>query len=67
MFETLRVSPVITYMKMLFSWLPLMMPLVVTGFVMYFPTDCLEWDLRLNFVSSENFLTNLYITAKAYL
>ena len=36
------------YGKWLFTWPPLMMSLVVTKFVLSFPTGCLGWDLELN-------------------
>ena len=29
-------------------WLPLVMPVVATSFVLCFPTGFLRWDLRLN-------------------
>ena len=36
----------------LFTWLPLLMSLMVTNFVLSLPTGCLGWDLGLKCLSS---------------
>ena len=38
-----------------------MISLAVTSFVLSFSTGCLEWELGLNGVSSENFLTSFFL------
>ena len=41
----------------MFTWLPLIMALMVINFVMFFPTSCLGWDLGFTVSCHKNYTT----------
>ena len=51
LFVMLRLSRCPPTRQMVFTWLPLMMSLVMTNSVLWFLTGCLQWDLGLNCIS----------------
>ena len=54
------------YGKLLFTWLSLVMSMMVSFYAVLFPTRCLGWDIELNWVSFWGFSFLLFYTCINY-